>query len=152
MTIKEWAKKLDGREYSSEVSKDENRQMAGDGVIAAFGASDDLLEFRGAYYEEFEAWEGTAIKLWKNREGKISAVSKRQMDALDEAGDMESIKELISPIIARMLAIEAVWCPDDKLAWLIKTGIPHETFDTMVEGALFCRGIVFHTDSIPVVV
>ena len=50
MNLKEWAEKLNGREIGDEVTSAEAKQMVSEGVIVAFGASDDLLEFVGAFY------------------------------------------------------------------------------------------------------
>jgi hypothetical protein len=153
MTIKEWADKLDGREYGEEVLKDERKQMADEGIIAVFGCSDDLVEYQGALDGEFGAWEGTETKLGKTSEGKISVITEGEREKIDELNEMENIEILLSPIIERMISIFAIWCPDGlETSWLIETEIEHETFDIMEDGELFCRGVVFHADSIPVVV
>jgi len=155
MTIKEWAEKLDGREYGEETTKDENKQMADEGVVAVFGCSDDLLEFQGAVDGVLEAWEGVDAYLGKTGEGKISVVTQRDLEELNRnlRELEENITMLIDIVIKRMVVINAFWNPDNlKTLWLIETDIPHETFDIMEDGELFCRGIVFHVDSIPVVV
>lgn len=42
------------------------------------------------------------------------------------------------------VGIEAIWSPDEiDASWLIKTDIPHATFDILEDGDLFCRGVVF---------
>jgi len=153
MTIKEWAEKLDGREYGEETAKDERKQMADDGIVAVFGCSDDLVEYQGALDGEFGAWEGAETRLGKTSEGKISVITEGEQEKIDGENEMENIKILVSPIIKRMVLIKALWCPDTlETSWLIETDIPHETFDIMEDGELFCRGIVFHVGSIPVVV
>jgi hypothetical protein len=152
MTVEEWAKKLDGREYGEETTKAENKQMADEGIIAVFGASDDLLEFRGAFYEEAGAGEGAEVRLGKTGEGKITMFSKGQLNELDEMEGMETFKEAFNSIIERMSIISAKWCPDNlETSWLIETEIPHKTFDVMEDGELYCRGIVFHVDNVPVI-
>lgn len=59
MTTKEWAQKLDGREYRDELTKEEALKAKEDGVIIAFGYSDDLLELMGVIDEEISAFDGT---------------------------------------------------------------------------------------------
>ena len=56
MILKEWAEKLNGREYCEELTREEEAQLKAEGYVAAFGASDDLLEFRGAIHNEAGAW------------------------------------------------------------------------------------------------
>jgi hypothetical protein len=147
MTVKEWAEKLNGREYGEEVSPEESRQMADEGMIAVFGASDDLLEFRGDLYDECGAWEGIQAKLYKTNEGKIVLANTNGVDEIDE-----HLQELIEKAIARMLIVEAKWCPKElETSWLIETEIPHETFDIYEDGELYCRGIVFQSANIPIV-
>lgn len=58
MTTAEWAQKLDGREYRNELTKEEALKAKEDGVIIAFGYSDDLLELMGAVDEEVSAFDG----------------------------------------------------------------------------------------------
>jgi hypothetical protein len=55
-----------------------------------------------------------------------------------------------------MKTVQAVWCPRDEngkiwASWKIQTDIPHETFDIMEDGELFCRGVVFHVDDVKAV-
>jgi len=68
MNVKEWAEKLNGREYGQENDCD---QLKSDGVIIAYGASDDLLEFRGALDDEVGAYDGTTVKLTITDSGEV---------------------------------------------------------------------------------
>jgi len=147
MNLKEWAEKLNGREIGDEVISAEAKQMVSEGVIVAFGASDDLLEFRGVLYEECGAYGGTNVRIYKTSDGKINIL----LDAdIDEVPDF--LHELVDKQISRMPIIKAAWCPDElDTSWLIETSIPHETFDIYEDGELYCRGIVFHADNVPTV-
>jgi len=148
MTVKQWAEKLNGREYREEVSGEEQKQMADDGVIAAYGASDNLLEFRGALYDEYSAWEGAEAKLFKNNNGMVELYCDDRNDNF--RGDQLL---LTAAQIVKMLIIKATWAPNElpDTSWLIETSIPHEHFDIMEDGALYCRGIVFHMNDVPAV-
>src|ERR1035437_9284458 len=53
MDKEELAKRLNGREIGDETYPNESKQAAEDGLVMVFGASDDLMEFRGAIDEEF---------------------------------------------------------------------------------------------------
>jgi hypothetical protein len=55
-----------------------------------------------------------------------------------------------------MQKIKAIWAPKDDnekvfASWLIETEIPHENFNIMEDGELFCRGVVFHVDNVKAV-
>jgi len=58
MTTKEWAQKINGREYRNELTRKEALEAEKDGVIIAFGYSDDLLELMGVVDEEVDALNG----------------------------------------------------------------------------------------------
>lgn len=53
-----WADKLEGREYRKEITKEEEEEAKAAGIVVAFGASDDLVELRGAINDEFGAYDG----------------------------------------------------------------------------------------------
>lgn len=56
-----WAKKLNNREYREELTKKEIDELEQDGIVAVFGASDDLCELRGAIIDEFGCWRGKTL-------------------------------------------------------------------------------------------
>lgn len=47
LTVHSVAAQMDGREYSGEISKQEERQLKEAGLVVVFGYSDDNLELRG---------------------------------------------------------------------------------------------------------
>ncbi|HET8685200.1 MAG TPA: hypothetical protein VFM18_00895 [Methanosarcina sp.] len=66
MNSKELAALLNGRQYRAEITKDEECQATQNNLVVVFGASDDLMEFRGAIDDELGAWEGTTAYLTKD--------------------------------------------------------------------------------------
>ncbi len=52
MDAKELAAKLNGRKYCREMTREESEQAAAAGLVVVHGASDDLIEFRGAIRDE----------------------------------------------------------------------------------------------------
>lgn len=135
MTIKEWAQLLNGREYTHEMNSMEERQAKEDQVVIVFGASDDLLEFRGFIDDEFGAWNGTTVKITCDA------------SIFDEDMNRETF-QYNKDQINSMPEIQSVWCPKDEngkiwASWEIISSIPHETFDIMEDDEIFCRGIVF---------
>lgn len=124
MNKKELARLIDGREYSYEPFKDVREVAKDSGLVIVSGASDDLMEFIGAIYDEGGCFDGG--KVFFDRTG------------ISQDGD------------ERANCIEAFWC--DKfvldqngkvITWTYKTDIPHETFMIYENGKPYCRGIVF---------
>jgi len=133
MTVKEIAEKLNGNEYG--LGNIEISQIKEAGIIFAYGESDDLLEFRGAIYDEFDCYDGGECKITK------------ELKVFNEDENRDTL-EYNQKEIDAMKTIQAIWAPKDEkgevyASWLITTDIPHETFDMMEDGELFCRGIVF---------
>lgn len=119
MTAKQLAAKLDGREYLSEITPEEEKEAEANGLVAVYGYSDDNVELVGAISDEIGAWEGVVFHV--GREGDVFAGEK---DAPNR--------------------IEAFWFgPDTDVPWTFRTGIPHETFNIYEDGELYCVGIVF---------
>lgn len=132
---KEWAQKLNGIEYPAYGIERQSKAIALDGQIVVYGLSDDLLEFNGVINDEASAWEGTRVKITNK-------------PSLFDYDDNRETLEYNKNQIENMKTIIAEWCPKNKdgeiwASWEIKTDIPHETFDIMEDGELFCRGIVF---------
>ena len=132
MTAQEWATRLEGRQYREELSTSEARMLAQEGLVVAFGASDDLLELRGALDGEYDAYNGITLLLTSDgifdpsgcpSECRYFMVAKQQADT-------------------HGVRLEALWDAHG-YSWWCTIAIPHATF-TIVEGKeLFCRGIVF---------
>lgn len=138
MNKEELAKLLDQRDYGHEMDDHEELEAKKSGLIVIFGASDDLMEFRGAIDDELGAFDGeTACLFKKNNEWNVL----RHDEFYEER---EKAQEY--GINLRHHEIEAVFDPGDpECTWLIKSEIPHATFDIMEDGDLYCRGIVIDT-------
>ncbi len=137
MNMIEAAAQLNGCEYREEGTRDIFAAMKDARLVAVFGASDDLLEFRGAVYDEMDAIEdATAYFIGDGL----------MLNACEDDG---------CPYFAKMLKraaeVKAEWRPDgfDGL-WLITTALPHAQFDVMDDGELYCRGLVFSLADCPV--
>ena len=136
MTKEELAKKLNGRKYREEITPEEEQEAKSNNLVVVFGASDDLMEFRGAIYDEIGVWEGGVVSIDKN--GPII----NECDS-DECPYFERRKELGTKI-------EAIWAPPEYrcVSWAYKTEIPHAKFSVMEDGKVYCRGIVFSLDDV----
>ena len=145
MTLKEWAEKLNGREYREELKREEEAELKAEGYVAVFGASDDLLEFSGAIDDEAGAWNGASVKLCQKQDGEFAVFSEDEND---------ETKEFNRKQISCMRNIKVIRYPKNKkgecwASWLIEPDdIPHLHFDIMEDGDLFCRGTIFSAKEI----
>lgn len=120
MTAKELASLLDDREYGSEITKEEIAAAKAAGLVVVFGASDDLIEFRGAIDDEGGCFDGRTVYF--------------DLDGISQDG------------AEKAHSIEAVWCGVENYAWAYRTSIPHEEFDIWEDVERYCRGIVFSVE------
>ena len=126
---KGFAAMFDGRAYRNEVSATEAAAMKERGLVAVFGASDDLMEFRGAINDEVGCYgEGEALitqgGLIHNRCGN---------EDCPYFADERS----------RAHVIKVSWWEGEHLFCRCETSIPHEQFEIMEDGEVYCVGIVF---------
>lgn len=133
------AELINGRSYRDEMYKEEEQIAKESGLIVIFGASDDLIEFRGAILDEIDAYNGTHF---------IIATLGTEIPVDEDEGIYRKAKKLeVFPIEeesqTRKNRLEAIWSPEElKCSWLIKTDLPHSSFDIMEDGELYCRGLI----------
>ncbi|WP_430229611.1 hypothetical protein [Paraburkholderia tropica] len=129
MNAKELAAKLNGTEYPLTIDAETQKAAKAAGLVIVYGASDDLMEFNGAIYDEIGAYEGTTAYL------TASGLLENNCES-DECPHFEKLKE-------KAATIEALWDPGEGYSWKYKTDIPHECFEIVDDGEPYCRGIVF---------
>lgn len=128
----ELAALLNGREMGHEISKSEQEEVKQNNLVIVFGASDDLMEFRGAIRDDISAYGGATAYL--NSDGLM--INKCHDDCPYHAKQIESATN-----------INAIW-DSEGYSWVYETTIPHETFDILEDGEPYCRGIVFSLDDV----
>ena len=138
MDAKELAAKLNGREYWHEITDEEVRQAKEAGLVVVFGASDDLIEFRGAIRDEGDCYDG----------GTVLIDTKGVLPSWDEASESEESAQEYFERKAKARTITALWAKVPGYTWTYKTDIPHETFEIVEDGEPYCRGIVFNIGDI----
>lgn len=131
MNMYELAKKLNGREYLKEITKDEEMESRKLGFVVVFGHSDDYTYFKGAIYDEVPSWEGAVIVL--NKYGVIP--------------NRDGIHGRITRENSRI--IEALWEKENNYSWTYKTEISHATFNIYKDNKIYCKGIVFNKKDLP---
>ena len=121
---------LTGREYLSEMFKEEEQQAKAAGLIVIFGASDDLMEFRGFVDDERGA-------------PTIALIDSKGLLPFRE--DIEHDDEALKDYFARapqVRAVDALWAKEEGYSWTYRTVVPHATFEIADGGEPYCRGIV----------
>lgn len=137
MTKEELAAMLNGREYGSETTRADELAAKAAGLIVAFGASDDLLETRGACSDELGAYQGGEFKL---------SIVNGHLKFIEERDDEDDLIEAGWQPPRPVLTITAKWSPaDPEASWLITSDAPFAPFDIMEDGELYCRGAVIDT-------
>jgi len=125
MTRDKIAEALNGREYLDEISPDIQHGLQGTDLVVVFGASDDLMEFRGAINDE---------------RGSLAFITPKGL--FENECDCDDC-----PYAERMMAqakkIDALFCDEPDISWTYKTDIPHAEFTIWEDGEKYCRGIVF---------
>ena len=127
LTAYEAARQLDGSEYGEEGSRDLWARMKAAGLVAVFGASDDLTELRGAIDDEIGCYGGGPF--WVTPNGLYEDCESRCVHARGTKGGAAKIN--------------AVWDDGSGYSWAYETGMPHAIFDVLEDGEPYCRGIVF---------
>jgi len=123
---------LNGNEYRHEISRVMAQEAKIAGLVVVFGASDDLMEFRGAIHNEEGVDECTDILLTSQGLFDENACHARCC-YFDQAR---------AHAINHGNIITAVWNAEG-YSWIYRTTIPHATFDILEDGKPYCRGIVF---------
>ncbi len=127
MYLKEIAKMLDGREHRKELTKGEEQILKKAKIIAIFGGSDDLAELRGIIDDEVGAYNGAT--LYFDEEGKL----------LNNDYDNE---ELMKANCSNTIKVIADY--KNYPVFRYETSIPHEKFNIMEDGLVYCEGICFY--------
>ncbi len=133
MNAKQLAALLNGREYLHEITDEEAEQAKSAGLVVVVGASDDLIEFRGAIFDEGDCYDG----------GTILFDARGVIPSWESASESEESAKDYFERKAKARTIEALWAKEPRYSWTYKTDIPHETFEIVEDGEPYCRGIVF---------
>lgn len=128
-TTKEIAELMNGAEYPVRNINSISRLAKDAGIVIVYGASDDLMEFEGAIFDEIGCCNGGIAYL--TSDGLLE----------NDCGNDDCPYFRMNKKSAA--TINAVWCPDSERSWAYETDIPHETFNVMEDGEIYCTGIVF---------
>lgn len=140
MNKEEIAEALDGVEYPVSKEVDLFEAAKKNRLVIVFGASDDLIEFRGAIYDEAYVWDGGEVKV--DKKGLLAPLPETlQLDEVEEMAKL--IKRYETAHI-----IKALWAKEGDYSWTYETDIPHATFEVVENASPYCRGIIFSLDDL----
>lgn len=141
LTIQEAAARLDGNEYRDEGSPELFAEMDAAGLVAVFGGSDNLIEFRGAIHDEVGADRDALI----TRDGLLTS-------ECDEGEECPYFKKLAKGAAK----IEVLFAEEEGYTFTYRTEIPHVHFEIIESDGpeddspeKYCRGIVFALSDVP---
>lgn len=114
--------------YREEVSKEAIAFAKENGIVIVWGESDDLIEFRGAVYDEGDCWGGG--EFYFNQNGLFEDNCDCKWAKMAKEG---------------CVALTAWWCKSNsEWSWTYEIAVPHETFEIMDDDEKYCKGIVFY--------
>lgn len=154
LTKEELAEKLDGCEYRGGMPNEIIEAAKENNLVFIHGASDDLIEFRGALTEEI----GITSVIPLNRGGvpesdcdnQLCPYFKQWLDRALKRGEVKQIKVFWGGECGTTEMDAAKYAELGKPTWCFETNMPHSTFrmfDTCGgDKEYFCRGIVIDLD------
>lgn len=142
MTIeKSFAEKLNGREYRSEITDSECKYALDNNLLVIFGASDDLIEFRGAIESEMNSYQISNFFLLK-AEDDFRIISEYEWD------ELQSYVQDYGIIIPHKV-IKSYWSGgESKYCFSYSMSFPHENFNIMEDGEFYCQGVVINLNKV----
>lgn len=120
------AEMLNERIYGNEITKEEEALAKKNGLVVVFGASDDLMEMRGAIDDEF----GTEVMF-------------------DETGEvMEDCSDNCKSFQKAIEKAKKIKGNFGRSGWTFEAEVPFAEFDIFENGELYGKGIVFDIESL----
>ncbi len=136
MTKEQFAKLITGRSLGDELSKEEDALAKKNGLMVVFGASDDLIEFQGACYDEQSAPGGFLVS-------PAGFIYPEMTDDDREVLERHGVLAAAKLKRAGAIKVEALWCAEKNGPdWTYLCSVPVATFDVMDDDSVYCRGIV----------
>lgn len=145
MNAKELAAQLNGMAVGGKMT--EQIDVAEDhDLIIAYCTPNELFELKGAGDTDSDVYESTDLCVFVF-DDEYCLFDKQSLGDKDDADDYEFTAHEAAE---KGNIIQAIAQPADVAgaAWLVKPAFPHETFDLLQGGKVFCRGAVFSTGAL----
>lgn len=143
-----FAKLLNNRKHGNEITREEEETAKKLNLVIVFGASNNLINLRGSIKSEIDIYTGDVSfkeDVFYLRNNTLFSL-KNPFSEIDQQieflNDLGLLKELNLKKI-KFICGEHTYC-----YWSYKTDIPHETFDILEDGKLYCKGIVFSLNDV----
>lgn len=146
--IKEVAQELNNIDYNDidyYVRNEISVPLKEKGIVVAFGQADDLLELRGAIYDEIDCYSPTKAIWLENQFINCEKLDKLYEFLEDEFDGLfiNSIQNLCKD--AKFIEIN----PEVKnCQFEYTTNIPCEWFNVLLDNELYCKGFIFNIESL----
>lgn len=146
-TLKEYAELLNNHNYGDNFDKDLLQEMKENGIVIAYGYSDDLFELNGALRLEYDCYSDAHF-IWYPEESEFVSIKKID-DLLDTINYdypvfYKTIKNALKLNENTFIKIKH---PSDA-QFKYETNIPCEWFDIIEDDELYCKGFVFDVKSL----
>lgn len=142
-TKEQLAERLNGREYGSEITREECKEAKESELLVVFGYSDDNCKIRGAFNDEIGCNNGATFRITKS--GFVPIPDRDEREVLEKFGVLAQVLDRTGSV-----QITAVWGGvEGPYSWTYSTDVPHATFEIMEDGEKYCRGIVIDTAVMP---
>lgn len=141
--IKEFASKLNNRQYRDEIEKEEEQYAKENNLLVVFGHSDDCVEFRGVIYDEFS--EGSSIIFGKKNETVLIETDTDDLDGFENFDGVFKRCKKLEAIEVRDCSTEPesyITSEHGMNGWEFKTDLPHEKFEIYDDEDLHGQGLV----------
>ena len=127
---------LDGRNYVEFEAKLKTVQKDAEesGLVIVYGASDDLMELRGALDNEYGCYDGGTFYLTK-------------AGIMEQKDDICSQCDLYKNSLKQAHKLVAKWCKGE-WCWSYEIDVPHSTFHLYEGKDKYCKGIVFELEAL----
>ena len=140
-TTLEIAEQLDGQQYPLDRGAEVKRifEAAKEaGIVIVFGASDDLIEFRGAIEDEAGCYDGGTV--FFDRDGVLPINEDLTLQD-DEPRNVEECRRIVKRF-DEAIKMKAIWGKDE-ISWQYELDQDHIIFDVLEDDDIYCKGIVF---------
>jgi len=158
LTKEQLAAKLNGCEDPDQL-KDCIIAATDNNLVIVFGGSDDLVEFRGAIYDEVGAYNGGIVHLTRKgfpesncNEGKDCPYYQQWLKSALQTGEVRQIKAFWEGECKNEKMNETKFAEIGKPTWCYETDMPHATFSMYEaeddERYFYCLGFVIDIDEV----
>lgn len=158
--IKQIKEKINGIEYGTKIDNSIIDIAKNNNIVIIRGASDDLIDFEGAIYNELDCYSDNIEEIYIiPHNGKYFAEYDTVEDLRFGSYDLTNLLQtFLKEKLEKSIKIQVAYCGVfNKDGWGFQVETPkgykidYDTFDILEDGALYCRGLILDLDIIKAV-